>query len=104
MKLNRPFLPWLLMGVGIVFLLILMRATDVPAGQPYLLPPLALLFMSELGMLVNAVGAYLAGRNWVANRRQITQLFTAIGCALLAVALAFMGMDIWNTLQAAANT
>ena len=61
--------PWLAAGIGLILALVLLQATSTDRTEP-LLPPLMLLFISELGFIVTLLGAWSGARLWRLARRQ----------------------------------
>lgn len=87
--------PYISLTVGLLFSFILVGFSPLkPEGLPSL-PLLAALYMSELGMIMTLLGAWLSGRDaWqrIALRRNI---ILAVGNLLLAVNLFFIGLKVW---------
>ncbi len=82
-------LPLVALALGLLIQLVLHTA----AGS---LPVLALLFASELGLLLNLAGAWQGLRSGETRARLLGAL-----CLLLAASLAFEGYRIWQAVQAA---
>jgi len=88
--------PWIALILGAVLLAGLFFAGAIPPSGEYAAPLLAMLFMSELGALISAAGAYMAFSNWLANRANMLQLIASLITAVLAVALLFTGVALWQ--------
>ena len=89
--------PWLAAGIGLALSLVLLNATADARTEP-LLPPLMLLFISELGFLVTVVGAWLGGRAWLLERAQLTLLSLSLACGGMALGFLYLGFALWSGL------
>lgn len=94
--MNKQTFPWIAIFLGLVLLGGLFFSGAIPPSDHYALPLLLLLFMSELGALISAAGAYGAGRNWLENRANTTAIIAALLAAALTVTLAVSGVMIWQ--------
>lgn len=98
--MNKTVFPWIASAIGLVFLAALSFAGATSASGEYALPLLTLLFMSELGVLVTAAGAFVGLQLWSRQRHRLAFLFPALACAALAIALLVIGLALWSTTQA----
>jgi len=93
--MKKTAFPWIALGLGLTLLAILVQAGATVRGGPYLLPLLTLLLMNEFGLIVSLIGA---GIGFSAARKPGTPralLFAAIGCILLVLAFAWLGITLW---------
>jgi hypothetical protein len=56
---------------------------------------LTLLFISEFGFLVTALGAWSGARFWLGDRNLKGVLSAALGCLTMAIAFLYMGLSLW---------
>ena len=94
MKLKNNY-PWITLTVGLAFSMLLMWFGPLNKSAPVTMPLLMALFVAELGFIVSAAGAYMAGRTFIRNRSDRRSLIMALGNALIAVNLAYTGLLIW---------
>lgn len=84
-----PF-PWLALGVGLLLSLLVLSGGDKP-----LLPLLTRLIITEFGFFLNLIGAGMGLRDLRREGLRYGLLVATIGCALIAVGLALLGMNLW---------
>lgn len=94
--MNKQNFPWFASAIGLLMLIVLYFAGAITTPTQTALPLLMVLFMSELGGLVSAVGAVVGARNWLAQRSNIQALTSAISSALFALALLSIGLSLWQ--------
>ncbi len=90
MKLSYP---WLALGLGIVFSLLLLRFGTTAAGEG--MPLLTALLMSEFGFLVTAIAAGIGLRDVLKQGVSAAPLLLLAGNLLLAAGLLRMGLAFW---------
>lgn len=87
--------PYISLTVGLLFSLVLAGFSPLkPEGLPSL-PLLAALYMSELGMIMTLVGAWLSGRDAYQRIAMQRNTIIAVGNLLLAVNLFLVGLKVW---------
>ena len=89
--------PWLAAGIGLILILVLLQANSIERSEP-LLPPLMLLFISELGFLVTLLGAWSGARIWLAAREQWLPFLLSGACAVMSLAFLYLGIAFWSGL------
>jgi hypothetical protein len=89
--------PWLAAGIGLILALVLLQANSVERSEP-LLPPLMLLFISELGFLVTLLGAWSGARIWRAAREQWMLLLISGACVAMSLGFLYLGLALWSGL------
>jgi hypothetical protein len=85
-----PF-PWVALGVGLLLTLLLLAGGEKP-----LLPLLTKLIAAEFGFVLNVIGAVMGARELSRSGLRYGLLVASIGCALLAVGLALLGIHLWT--------
>jgi hypothetical protein len=90
-------LPWLAAGIGLILSLVLLYAGEADRGEPPL-PPLMLLFISELGFLLSLIGAWSGMRLWLAEQRPWPLLLVSAACAIMTLAFLYLGFAFWGGL------
>ena len=93
MKTNQ--FPWLALGTGLLFaLIILQTGGHVPDSQG-VLPLLMRLLMSEFAFLLNAAGVFLSVRDMLRHGPSFSGIALATGCLLLAGFFFYLGIMLW---------
>jgi hypothetical protein len=95
--MQQKTFPWLAAGIGLILALVLLRAGSVERSEP-LLPPLMLLFISELGFFVTLLGAWSSARLWLAAREQWMLLLIGGACVVMSLAFLYLGIVFWSGL------
>jgi hypothetical protein len=90
--MQRSF-PWLALGLGLLFALVLMRFGPTADGGG--LPLLTALLISEFGFLITAVAAGISVRDLLREGAQAVCLLLLAGNVLLAVNFLRMGLLFW---------
>ena len=85
--------PWLALGLGLVFSLVLLRFGTTTTGDG--MPLLTALLMSEFGFLVTAIAAGLGIRGLMKPGMQPATLTLLVGNLLLAANFLRMGLVFW---------
>lgn len=94
--MKKEHFPWLAVVIGLIMLTGLTLSGAFTTPTETALPLLTMLFMAELGGLVSAGGAFFAIRDWLGQREKMANLAAGILCVLLAIALLFSGLTLWQ--------
>lgn len=97
--MNKNMFPWIASGIGLLLIAALFFAGATSASREYALPLLMMLFMSELGGLVTAVGAVVGVQLWLRQRGNVAMLLVGIACAAMALAQLSLGLSLWEAAQ-----
>lgn len=89
-------IPWFAAGIGIVLAIVLMRGGALSAGEALSLPLLTMLFISEFGFIVTAIGGVVAGKTLLQNGRNWSNLLLTVTCISLSVAFFTIGILLWT--------
>ena len=87
--------PWIGLGIGLFLAIVLLMSGATGPGPEYRLPLLLLLFMSEFGLIVSVVGAFLGIRTLRTQGMQLSLLGTVVGCCMLAIGFIWLGLNLW---------
>ena len=94
--MNKSRFSWVALGIGGIVAMILLRF-GVPGSQgEQVLPLLTSLFLAEFGFLITAAGSYMGYRAWSVQQGGVLSLLPPVGCVLLAVGFAWLGLAIWG--------
>ncbi|MDH5361157.1 MAG: hypothetical protein OEX03_11365 [Gammaproteobacteria bacterium] len=88
-------LPWLALGIGLLFALITSVANPLLPSDETPVPLLAILFMTELGALLCLLGVLFSIREQLQRGFLLHGLLTTIGNGLLLAYFANFGMNLW---------
>ncbi len=99
--MNKRVFPMIAAGIGLLLALVLARSMTVDEAGETGLPHLTLLFISEFGFLITVAGAWVGGRVWLATRGPLNMLLAAAGCAVLALAFLYLGIELWGAVAPA---
>ena len=92
---------WLSLSIGILLSFALHQFSPLnPQGQA-VLPLLASLFMSEVGVVLSAYAVYLGVRELLAAGVKLHVLALALGNLLLMVNFIYVGLELWAKSQLA---
>jgi len=91
----KKSLPAIFLVVGLLFSFILLGFSPSKTGGLPSLPLLATLYMSEFGMMITLVGAWLSGRDAYQQIARGKNALICVGNLLLAVNLFFIGLKVW---------
>ena len=93
MKQNQ--FPWLALGTGLLFALVLLLTEGYLPESKQGLPLLLRLFMSEFAFLLNLAGLIVSIRAMFAQGPNFSRITLAIGCLMLAAFFFYMGILLW---------
>jgi hypothetical protein len=88
-------IPWLTLGIGLFFALILVRFSPLSASSGFILPMLTALLMSELGFIITAIGAGISVRDVLKQGVKLRPAALLIGNLLLALNFINHGLSLW---------
>jgi len=91
----KKSIPWLTLGIGLFFALILVRFSPLSASSGFILPMLTALLMSELGFIITAVGAGISVRDVLKRGVKLRLAALLIGNLLLALNFINHGLSLW---------
>ncbi len=83
------------MGIGLVLMAVLLVAGSPGDETRRMLPLLTLLIISEFGMFVTGIGAWLGIDTIRVTGFRPVMLFLIVGCAVLSAAFLFLGIEYW---------
>jgi len=78
-------IPWLTLGIGLFFALILLSFSPLSVDGGFAFPLLTALLMSELGFIASAIGAGISLRDVLKQGVKFRQVALLIGNVLLAL-------------------
>ena len=93
MKTNQ--FPWLALGIGLLFALIILQTGGHVPDSPGVLPLLMRLLMSEFAFLLNAAGAIVSVRQMLKHGPSFSGVALATGCLLHAGFFFYLGIMLW---------
>jgi len=87
---------WIALGIGLAIAMVAVPASAPTPDGHTALPLLTLLFMSEFGFILSAIGAYLGIQRL--RRAGLRFALTAAtgGCVALALLFAWLGLSLWS--------
>lgn len=92
----KKSIPWLTLGIGLLFALILLRFSPLSASSGFVLPLLTALLMSELGFIIAAIGAAISVRDVLNQGVKLRFASLFIGNLLLALYFINQGLSLWS--------
>jgi hypothetical protein len=92
----KKSIPWLTLGIGLVFSLILLRFSPLSARSGFILPMLTALLMSELGFIITAIGTGISVRDVLKQGVRLRLVALLIGNLLLALYFVNQGLALWS--------
>lgn len=99
--MKKQVFPWIASGIGLVMALVLARmSVGIEQGEQSL-PSLTLLFISEVGFLLTAGGAWMGITSWWVERKPTGMLLASLGCLVLALGFLYKGLWLWRLVSAA---
>ena len=87
--------PWLALGIGLLFALIILQTDGHLPDSTGGLPLLMRLFMSEFAFLLNIAGLIISVREIFRHGPQFPVIAVAAGCLLLASFFFYLGITLW---------
>ena len=94
--MNRKLFSWIAITLGVVLAAGLYFSGAMTSPEETALPLLTVLFMSELGALLCAGGAYFAILSWLQDRSDIISLIATLVAAALSLGLLYTGISLWQ--------
>lgn len=94
--MNIRVFPWVAIAIGFFLTLGLYLSGAVTTPEETALPLLTALFMSELGVMVCAGGAFFAAQTWLKQRDHIASLVAILLATVEAIVLFGIGIMIWH--------
>jgi len=91
----KKSVPWLTLGIGLVFALILLRFSPLSTGEGFVLPLLTALLMSELGFIITAIGTGISVRDVLQHGVKLRPAALLLGNLLLALNFLNQGLALW---------
>ena len=92
----KKSIPWLTLGVGLFFALILLRFSPLSAGSGFVLPMLTALLMSELGFIITVIGTGISVRDVLQQGVKLRSAALLLGNLLLALNFINQGLALWD--------
>ena len=91
----KKSIPWLTLGIGLFFSLLLLRFSPLGVNSGFVLPMLTALLMSELGFIITVIGAGISVRDVLKQGVKLGPAALFIGNLLLALNFANQGLSLW---------
>jgi hypothetical protein len=92
--MRRESFPVVALALGVLLQLLLFRFGRYGSGEPAL-PLLTLLLISEFGLIMTGIGAYMGARGMFRTGfRPLTAVVT-LGCGVLAIRFLILGLGYW---------
>jgi hypothetical protein len=88
-------IPWVSLGLGLLFSLLLLEFSPLNAAAGPQLPLLTSLFITEFGFLLTAYSAFVSGRA-LGAKRQSRSILLLVGNGLLAINFLYIGLRLWQ--------
>ncbi len=87
--------PYIALGLGLFFTIVVMKGSEAGNDGATLLPLLTLLVISEFSFFVTAAGAFIGIKHIRAVGFKFVYTATTILCLLLAVRFMLLGAELW---------
>lgn len=94
--MNKRVFPWIAIAIGFFLSLGLYLSGAITSPEKTALPLLTALFMSELGVMVCAGGAFFAAQAWLKQRNNMASLVAMLLATVEAIVLLGMGIVVWH--------
>ncbi|HHL45241.1 MAG TPA: hypothetical protein ENJ24_01575 [Gammaproteobacteria bacterium] len=94
--MNRTLFPILAASMGVFLHLLLFQTGALNPDDGLSLPVLTLLFVSEFGFFVTAIGAVVGGRRLLRQGLRIVPALVVLSCAGFAAGFFIIGMRLWK--------
>ncbi len=91
----KKSVPWLTLGIGLFFSLVLLSFSPLSAGSGFNLPMLTALLMSELGFFITAIGTGISVRDVLKQGIKLRPAALLIGNLLLTLNFINHGLSLW---------
>ena len=92
----KKSIPWLTLGIGLAFALILLRFSPLSTSDGFVLPLLTALLMSELGFIITAIGTGISVRDVLQQGVKLRSAALLLGNLLLALNFINQGLALWD--------
>jgi hypothetical protein len=99
-KLMMKKLPWVGLSIGLIFTFALYQFSLLNSEASIVMPALASLFMAEIGGVLTAAAAFIAGRELRAAGINYRMLTILVGNILLVINFIVLGLALWQKIQA----
>lgn len=93
--MKKDNFPFIASGMGLFFMLLVIKGSELREDGITLIPLLTLLVVSEFAFFVNAIGAYIGIKHTVANGIKPVYAAVTLACVLLAILFSWMGISLW---------
>lgn len=87
--------PYIALGLGLVFMLLVMKGSELDSNGITAIPLLTLLIVSEFSFFVNVIAAYIGIRHMRSVRVKPVYMVIILFCIVLAVRFIFFGLALW---------
>ncbi len=94
--MTKNVFPWIAIAIGFLLILGLYLSGAFTTPEETALPLLTVLFMSELGAVVCAGGAFFATQTWLKQRGDMASLVAILLATVEAIVLLGIGIMIWH--------
>lgn len=92
---------WIALTLGLAIAMVALPASAPGADGATSLPLLTLLFLSEFGFILTALGSGAGIRRLRAEGVRFALLAAVVGCAVLAILFVWLGLSLWAGTAAA---
>jgi len=93
--MKKENFPFIATGMGLFFMLLVVKGGEARDDGITLVPLLTLLVVSEFAFFVNAIGAYIGIKHTLATGVKPVYAAVTLVCILLAIFFAWMGITLW---------
>ena len=93
--MKKYLFPYIALSLGLVLLLIVMKGSETQSSGNTAIPLLTLLVISEFGLFVTAIAAYLGIKHILASGVQFVYTATTVFCILLSLWFVLLGIELW---------
>jgi len=97
--MNKNRFPWIALVLGLMLSLLVAFGSMPAAGGHTRLPVLMLLLSCEFGFIVTLAGGATGLLQLRSQASQRTLIPVSVACLLLAIAFAYLGLELWSSLQ-----
>lgn len=92
--MRRESFPVVALVLGAALQLLLMKFGNYGSAEPAL-PLLTLLLISEFGLFITGIGAYIGAMQLFRSGIRVAALAVTLCCAALAVRFLLLGLEYW---------
>lgn len=93
--MKKSSFPFVALGIGLALMALLLVAGSPGDETRRVLPLLTLLIVSEFGMFLTGIGAWLGVATMRATGFRPAMLSITLACTLLAIAFLLLGIGYW---------